>query len=201
MTERPYMMMGIEALERLAQTSKSDAEVLDSLIAELHHRKNLRAQRLRSRLEGSDVQEASESATSGQLGTSRAASVPAAAVGNQDSPDTGGTRPPAISAEEHSSLLRRYESLRTTFTAESELLARWGMTPALPEDLQELVFSEWRKRLADGGGPAWLSAEALAQDRGRIAQERAIVQDTFKAHGASKMRPSWDRPQFTGENL
>ncbi len=39
---------------------------------------------------------------------------------------------------------RRYEALRQTFTEAGELLAQWGMTESLPQDLIKIVLAEWK---------------------------------------------------------
>ena len=59
------------------------------------------------------------------------------AVAHEESPN-------AVEAE----LVARYESLRSTFTLEGEILARWGMTPDLPQDLVSATFESWRRRLS-----------------------------------------------------
>jgi hypothetical protein len=54
--------------------------------------------------------------------------------------------------------------LRATFTEEGELLARWGMTPNLPQSLQVVLVAAWRAHLdksptADGKTAAEFEAD------------------------------------------
>jgi hypothetical protein len=108
--------------------------------------------------------------------------------------------PRAVSAEEHESLLRVYESLRATFTAEAELLARWGMTPAMPLDLQDIVFEEWRKRISGAPSQSMPSAEALSEDQIRIVRERDVLPDAVTSAGPIPTQYRADSEPPTGED-
>jgi hypothetical protein len=63
--------------------------------------------------------------------------------------------------------------LRDTFTEEGELLARWGMTPRLPQEMQASVFGLFVQRLAAGPLPDGRDAASLERDRARLASLRA----------------------------
>ncbi|MDQ0822347.1 hypothetical protein QFZ79_000083 [Arthrobacter sp. V4I6] len=199
MNVRPYAPMKIEQLEELAKSASGDSEVHRRLVAELQHRKNPRAQRLKSRLEGTiPPQSAGRSARSESSGKPNAV-PPVSAVSCQE-PSIAATLPtPHVSAEEHESLLRAFESLRATFTVEAELLARWGMTPALPQEIQDLVFQEWTKRLTSADNET-KPVEAIAKDRVRIARERDALRGAMKAHGIIPPPPAVKVAPLIGDN-
>lgn len=50
---------------------------------------------------------------------------------------------------EYIQLKKCYDLLRSTFTVEGEILARWGMTSAMPRELEAKVFGAWSKRLTN----------------------------------------------------
>lgn len=186
MTQRPYITFGIEALEGLAQSSASNAKVVEDLIVELCHRKNPRAQRLKVRLERLNQLSMSEDVTAVGSDGSRKPATEAGVILNQPSPTVERTSASGAPSSQYASLAHRYECLRATFTVEAELLARWGMTAQLPVDMQELVFCEWNKKLSAGKHEG-LSSEALEADRVRIAQERAFLEQSLKALGVREM--------------
>lgn len=194
MTQRPYLMLGVQELEGLAQSSASNSKVVEDLIQELGHRRIPRAQRLKSRLERQRQQTTSKggatSDSDGMTPVSEADAVP--------NPPSPAREAGSGSDDDYTDLRHRYEFLRTTFTVEAELLARWGMTPQLPHDLQELVFQEWNKRLANVSHGC-ISAEALTADRIRIAQERAFLEQSLKANGFQGVLPEI-QTTFYGEN-
>lgn len=181
--ERPYIQLSIEALESLAASSASDATILADLIEELGHRKMGRAQRLRYRLEAGAPLGASGNCALSSVRDTHAGEARAEAADDQGGPDDELASIMAASDQEYSVLLEKYESLRATFTAEAELLARWGMTPALPRDMQDFIFSQWNKKLSKGKRVGSLSPNDLADDRERLTQERAHLRNIVGAHG------------------
>jgi hypothetical protein len=58
----------------------------------------------------------------------------------------------------------RYEVLRETFTAEAELLARWGMTPSMPTEMRREVFTSWRRWLSRREHPHGMTVSDLDAD-------------------------------------
>ncbi len=57
--------------------------------------------------------------------------------------------PVSISQIELDTIKKRYELLRQTFDIRGEVLSRWGMTPAMPDELQKLVFDYWSDAVTD----------------------------------------------------
>lgn len=68
---------------------------------------------------------------------------------------------------------KRYETLRRSFTAESEVLARWGMTSLMPMAMRGGVFSVWRELLAHGQHPLGLTLTDLERDLKTLNDEFA----------------------------
>ena len=56
------------------------------------------------------------------------------------------------------------EVLRTTFTAQAEILARWGLTEALPLPLREAIMHEWSRIVGDDPDQLGRSRKRLARD-------------------------------------
>lgn len=65
---------------------------------------------------------------------------------------------------------RRLALLRTTFTEEAERLARWGMTPILPGELQQLVAQAWAARVSEVPDRMGRSRDTLRQDLESLMQ-------------------------------
>ena len=57
-----------------------------------------------------------------------------------------------------------YELLRSTFSEQGELLARWGLTESMPIDLLEKIGTMWIEKLTSGYGHAIRTLEQLGKD-------------------------------------
>jgi hypothetical protein len=68
----------------------------------------------------------------------------------------------------------RLALLRTTFTAEAEILARWGMTPGLPADARAAVVAWWRSRLNRVPDAMGRTIDALDRDLDAVTREGAL---------------------------
>lgn len=199
MTARPYSLLKIGQLEELARAGRDDPEVSRRLIAELEQRKSPRARLLKSQLENSDQSPAEWTPVRGRTrSTSRPTPLSPAEPAQEVTVDAVFPAVPAPVGEREA-LLRKYESLRATFTVEAELLARWGMTAALPRDMQELMFEEWRKRLQGGPDEVGRSSAALAEDRVRIAHERDALRGATKPRRVVPAPPDFGRAALDGE--
>lgn len=73
---------------------------------------------------------------------------------------------------EHIQLKKRYDSLRRTFTVEGEILARWGMTSAMPEALEEIIFDIWSKSVTADDDEFGRTSAQLAIDMEKLKNER-----------------------------
>ena len=144
-------------MERLFESSPSDRLLRTALLEELRHRSTASARKLEQRVAGH---------TADPL--PRVPMTPAAVV-----------PPPSaasVSELERASLLA---ALRATFTLEAELLARWGMTPAMPEELREAVFRLWAERDGVGEDQFGRSAATLQRDRRRLSEEKAYLEQSL----------------------
>lgn len=199
MTARPYRPLKIGQLEELARAGGDDPEVSRRLIAELELRKSLRARLLKSQLRNQDQSLPERTPVRGRTrNTARPTPLSPAKPIQEVKVDAVVPRVPAPVGEAEA-LLWKYESLRATFTVEAELLSRWGMTAALPRDMQELMFGEWRKRLQSGPDEVGRSVDVLAEDRLRIAHERDALRRATKSHSVVPARPDIDRAARDGE--
>jgi hypothetical protein len=70
-------------------------------------------------------------------------------------------------------LTSRFEILRATFTVEGEILARWGLTEEIPPEIEDEVFSLWRKKLSDSPDNRNRTRRQLEEDLERLAAERS----------------------------
>lgn len=68
----------------------------------------------------------------------------------------------------------RLALLRTTFTAEGEILARWGMTPGLPAEARDTVIAWWRSQLNRVPDAMGRTIDALDRDLAAVTREGAL---------------------------
>jgi hypothetical protein len=184
MSEGSFSQLGIDGLEEQARLANDNAEVRQRLIDVLKgRRQSPRVKKLWLQLEELDLPHSESFAVVAQMTTAAPKSQSRPAVLDHEHPPNADVQPRAVSPDEYESLLQKYESLRATFTAEAELLARWGMTAAMPLDLQDLVFDEWRKRISRAPSHAGPSGEALSEDRIRIVRERVALPAAPTASG------------------
>jgi hypothetical protein len=164
---RPYMSLGIDELTALAKAKTNDAGAISDIIDELGRRSTKKARELLRKLTGDPTATPRRKVrATGNVGHTEPT----------DSRDDGpGSESPDTSKEFGRELTEAYELLRETFTVESEILARWGMTTALPRELRDLMFSEWRRRLARQAGTHGRSMERLEADVERLRTETADV--------------------------
>ena len=158
---RPLVQKGITELEELVTRAAEDPQTIASVIAELRHRSTPRAKRLLAEL--LDRPESKEAPAPGRGSRPRRASSEEAKKSN-DGPHEVGVIPSVATR----TLEEAYELLRQTFTEDSEILARWGMTSAMPEPVRELVLDEWSRRVATDPDEFGRTLERLTQDVERL---------------------------------
>jgi hypothetical protein len=87
-----------------------------------------------------------------------------------------GQRPPAAGGVASASQAPiDYELLRKSFTAEAELLARWGMTASIPDDLMERVFSNWVERLTSTPDQWGRTVDSARRDLVKVKEIRRLA--------------------------
>ena len=168
MTSRPHVNLKSDELELLAHRESSNATVLLEISEEISHR---RAHPATNRVR--------------DLVTRLLQSVEASG-GNEgpDGLDLTATEIPAVLRPAATPAIihptrpmdeweKRYETLRRSFTAESEVLARWGMTSLMPVGMRGRVFSVWRDLIAHGQHPLGLTLTDLERDLKTLNDEFA----------------------------
>jgi hypothetical protein len=155
---RPYMTYNIDQLEQLAEKSRSDLVLKRDLILELESRKNSRAKALKKKLEEGPAAGAAIGAPK-----SRASASGGATRKSVSNPET--VLAPRLTEQ---AIIDDLELLRQTFTESAEILSRWGMTESMPEDLRDLVFASWAKRLAKASLPHGRTILRLKQDQKKL---------------------------------
>ena len=65
-------------------------------------------------------------------------------------------------------IAQRLAALRETYTEESEILAKWGITTALPEDLRTAILSQWVARLTEKPDQFGRTLATLEADTARL---------------------------------
>lgn len=171
---RSYTRKSVEELAQLAEEKRDDVDVIAGIIAELRHRKVPKAKKLLARLSG----ESSPSRSAPRKATARptkatAGPTKATAKNGRAKPVVPG---PVVEAEAATTipdvdrnLQEVFELLRETFTFEAEILAKWGMTPTLPKEMVQLVFTSWRKLLKGGPDERGRNLGLLEQDMAMLA--------------------------------
>ncbi len=162
---RPYMSRSAEQLEALFTDAHGDQQRLETLQHELKHRTSRAARAL---LEKVDAALAGRPASTDDHPTAQGTPSEQAAptLSNpiaQDRPSQPGT-PLAAPPD--------YELLRASFTEEAEILSRWGMTSAIPDDLMSMVFDGWCARLTDSPDEFGRTAAFARDDRAKLERRR-----------------------------
>jgi len=165
---RRYINKNVGELEALAAANQDDLQVIADIIDELGHRRSPRARDLLASLTGGPA--------SGSKSPGKSSSRTKRDTGRSGT--KAGSSGPTVEAEPavqcpavNRSLEQTYETLRETFTFEAETLARWGVTPLLPEEIRRNVFDHWRARLTNIPDERGRSIETLERDLARLATQ------------------------------
>jgi len=136
------MQKATAELDELFRQSRSDPAVLRQVLDELQFRDKPKARKLYER-----VRTALSRDLEGE-GPGKQPSVHTEPNSKQDTtviPSAFGI--PAIAPDQ----AQLMAALRATFTPRGELLARWGMTDLMPQEMIETVFAVWKTRLGSVG--------------------------------------------------
>lgn len=153
-------------LTAIVDDPASPPELLSEVEYELRHRTTKGAKHLLARLSGNSVSRASKER------------APEVGGGQPSHPTTleSVDKPSAFPTEtqtenDHARDIKtQFAALRATFTAESEILARWGLTSAMPEDMVQLVLENWAGRVTDEPDDMGRSRTSLSRDSARLAE-------------------------------
>jgi len=164
--ERPYSQTLVADLKVLAESKNVTKKVIDDIVYELGFRTKPGAVRLLEKLVAQHPRLREPAKTAKKKQAAKKA-VARASAPSRATPDPSG---PIVFTYEENSVA--YEFLRNTFTEEGELLAKWGMTPTLPEDVIEKTFKHWEEHLSKNTDPMFRTIEQLKLDREKFAKTR-----------------------------
>ena len=156
--ERPYMRLGIADLTDIVDDPGASSEIRDLVVDELRHRSSPGARRLLARLGGGVQRVGDETPATGRRGK--------VAANEKRVPVT---RAPTIESAPH--VVDRdavLAALRETYSQGSEILARWGMTTAIPPALFDVVVAWWEESLTEDVDRFGRSKSRLSGDVARI---------------------------------
>ncbi len=160
---RPLMQMNIDGLKRHFAASQGDTRQLAVLEDELMHRKTPSARALLAQVQRTRAR----SGAGGLPNTTAAASSSEVTRPNSGAPSA------PMAAEIVSNAHCRCKELRATFTEEGELLARWGMTPTLPDAVRAATVAAWREILKSSATCDGRTITQFDRDMARAAELRS----------------------------
>ncbi len=143
---RPYMSASLVELTAIVEDDDCSANVRALIADELRHRTTKGARRLLAHLEGG-------------------------AIGSVPRPSSaGGERGRGVAEPAVVGLCsdERLAILRETYTEGAELLARWGLTTAIPEPLFEIVLEWWRSAVGEDPDHLGRSRSRLEEDVAKL---------------------------------
>jgi hypothetical protein len=145
---RQYMEKGIEDLRLIAKNNLGDSKIISEILDELeNHRNSKGAARLARMIRNGESLDAPVRKRT--------------AASSSSTGDEANVQPVLDGCTE---LLARYETLRATFSERGEILARWGITDALPGDMKEQVALIWSDRVTDKEDAVGRTLKKLASD-------------------------------------
>ena len=139
--KRPYISKSILQLRQIAAANLGDTKILGDLKIELSHRKSSAAKSLFAEIESGPVAPPAYSPKPREQ-------IPESSLGES----------------ECAALEARYELLRATFSEQGAVLARWGLTESMPDDLLAKIVSLWIDEFNGGYTHVIRSREQLLKD-------------------------------------
>jgi hypothetical protein len=140
MPQRPYASFSFEKLEAIAIEKNQDETTLKKIKHELTFRNTRASRRLASQLErGEEIQESTPIRRNSRSGNE-------------------------VNREAVSEFEFRYEALRRTFTEKSSIMAKWGVSELLPQDILLKVFALWKTQCSEEPDSFGRSKSSLMDD-------------------------------------
>jgi len=139
--KRPYISKSVIELRQIAVANPNDTKILGDVKIELSHRKSSAAKSLLAEIESGPVAPPVSSPKPREQ-------IPESSLGES----------------ECAALEARYELLRATFSEQGSVLARWGLTESMPNDLLVKVVSLWIDEFNGGYAHVIRSREQLLKD-------------------------------------
>lgn len=145
-------------------TKKTISEVID----ELSYRTTSKAKKLLDRLKKHNpslVTGTTNSVPASRLPTGKG---PSGSKQTSDSDDGIVPKETELLGPEARDIAQRLAALRETYTEEAEVLARWGITTALPNDMRAQLLAQWKTRMTDQPDQFGRSRAVLEADTARL---------------------------------
>lgn len=145
---RPNLSLSLDQMRARARANSGDKTIIEGILDELeNHRSTTAAKKLAQAIRSGESLDAPSVKPSDDGTSGRHDPVEALPVfdGCKD-------------------LKARYDLLLGTFSERGEILARWGITDALPDDMKEHIAVIWSKRVTDEEDFAGRSTEKLCHD-------------------------------------
>ena len=151
---RPYMSASLVELTAMVQDESSSEDVRATVMDELRHRGSKGARRLLAQLE---------------QGPTGSIPRPSAEGRGRDVREVAPTATGLPSDE-------RLAILRETYTEGAEVLARWGLTTAVPSPLFDVVVEWWREVVGERPDRFGRTRSRLEEDVARVKSLGAIAE-------------------------
>ena len=164
---RPHIGKTVAEMREITDAKNVSSKIVDEIIDELGYRTTQAARRYLAEL----LEKNPRLAEPVKVAKKKQAAKRAAPRANVPHKSSGSQSVPVVFTYEENSVA--YEFLRNTFTEEGELLAKWGMTPTLPDDFIEKTFDHWKEHLSKNADPMFRTIEQLNLEREKFAKLRA----------------------------
>ena len=171
-SNRPHVRSSLVALTAIAKAKNVSDQVVKDVLSELEHRTTAGARRLKRELLNARPHLASTATVQNSKPSAKGAA-------RQSSGRRHDSHLPTSIVYEENAVA--YEFLRNTFTEEGEILARWGMTPLLPEDMMKKIFEMWRVHLKKNKDSMFRTVQQLESDQEKLL--KISKQRNMKAGG------------------
>lgn len=165
---RPHRSKSVVDLTKLVDDKRVTKSTIAEVIDELSFRTTPKAKKLLARLKKQNP--------SLDSGTSKPDTMPRPRRGHRSrEPKPVDENGDGVVPRETESLgpeakgdAQRLAALRETYTEESEVLAKWGITTALPEDMRTAILTQWAARLTEKPDQLGRSLATLEADAARL---------------------------------
>jgi hypothetical protein len=162
-SNRPYKSSSLPELIAVTKAKNVSEKIVKDVLAELECRTTAGARRLKRELLGTYPQLATKAVV-------RNSTPPAKRASRQSSIHPSDSNFPATIVYEENAVA--YEFLRNTFTEEGEILARWGMTPTLPDAIMKKIFEMWKEHLSKNKDSMFRTLQQLESDQAKLQKTR-----------------------------
>lgn len=152
----------------MVDDKKVTKQTISEVIDELSYRTTSKAKKLLDRLEKQNpslVTGTIKPATARRRSTGKG---PSGSEQASDSDDGIVPKETELLGSEARDTAQRLAVLRETYTEEAEVLARWGVTTALPNDMRAQLLAQWKTRMTDQPDQFGRSRVVLEADTARL---------------------------------